>query len=99
MRKMNFKIEENKISLYNEESIEMGYVEFPYKDNLTVLITTTVVSKQFQGSGIGGRLLEELALELRKRNLKAYPICSYAKHWFSKHQEYDDIICPYTSAG
>ena len=86
---MNFKRTENQIALYSETGVLLAEVTFPYTDEThsTVEVDHTFVDASLRGQGIAGKLMDELADELKKRGLKAVPTCSYAVHWFEKHPE------------
>ncbi len=89
---MDFKHNENQIALYSETGELLAEITFPYVDETTVDINHTFVDSSLRGQGIAGKLMQELVEELKKRELKAVPTCSYAQMWFEKHVEYEDLI-------
>ncbi len=89
---MNFKHNENQIALYSEDGTLTAEITFPYIDNETVNINHAFVDSSLRGQGIAGKLMEELTADLKSRNLKAVPTCSYAAGWFEKHPEYQDLV-------
>lgn len=79
------------LSLINEEQIEVGYIQGKLlSDRLN--LEHTIVNENFQGLGLGSKLVE-LALEYAKiHQLKLVPICSYTKKYFTKHPEYKNLL-------
>ena len=91
---MDFKRNENQIALYSETGALLAEVTFPYTDvsHSAVEVDHTFVDASLRGQGIAGKLMIELADELKKRGLKAVPTCSYAVHWFEKHPEQAHLL-------
>ena len=91
---MDFKRNENQIALYSETGAILAEVTFPYTDEShnAVEVDHTFVDASLRGQGIAGKLMIELADELKKRGLKAVPTCSYAVHWFEKHPEQAHLL-------
>lgn len=91
---MDFKRNENQIALYSETGALLAEITFPYTDESrsAVEMDHTFVDASLRGQGIAGKLMIELADELKKRGLKAVPTCSYAVHWFEKHPEQAHLL-------
>ena len=89
---MNYIIEENRIYIKDEEEKCIAEVTFPYVKNSTVEINHTFVDERLRGQGIAGKLLNEVTKQLKERDLKAIPTCSYAIYWFEKHPEYKELL-------
>ena len=91
---MDFKRNENQIALYSETGALLAKITFPYTDESrsAVEVDHTFVDVSLRGQGIAGKLMIELADELKKRGLKAVPTCSYAVHWFEKHPEQAHLL-------
>lgn len=91
---MDFKRNKNQIALYSETGALLAEVTFPYTDESrsAVEVDHTFVDVSLRGQGIAGKLMIELADELKKRGLKAVPTCSYAVHWFEKHPEQAHLL-------
>lgn len=90
---MNFTYHENQILLYDKLGTIIAEVTFPDIDATTVDINHTFVDDSLRGQGVAGKLMEEVANQLRLKGKKAILTCSFAIHWFSKHQEeYQDIL-------
>ena len=45
-----------------------------------------------RGQGAAGRLVEAAVAQLRRRDMKAVPTCSYAQRWFQDHPEQGDLL-------
>ncbi|HHZ02767.1 MAG TPA: N-acetyltransferase [Tissierellia bacterium] len=88
---MDFKYENNRIYLENEKGQCTAEVTFPPIDEGKVNINHTYVAPALRGKGIADMLVRELALYLRKNNLKAIPTCSYAVDWFEKNPQFNDV--------
>ena len=91
---MDFKRNKNQIALYSETGALLAEITFPYTDESrsAVEVDHTFVDVSLRGQGIAGKLMIELADELKKRGLKAVPTCSYAVHWFEKHPEQAHLL-------
>ena len=91
---MDFKRNENQIAIYSETGALLAEITFPYTDESrsAVEVDHTFVDVSLRGQGIAGKLMIELADELKKRGLKAVPTCSYAVHWFEKHPEQAHLL-------
>ena len=89
---MEFKHESNRIFLENEDGKTIAEVTFPEVSDDKVNIDHTFVDGSLRGQGVADKLLTELAAELKSKNKKALPTCSYAVTWFEKHPEYHELI-------
>lgn len=45
-----------------------------------------------RGTGVAGRLMEEVMKEARRQKLKVIPICGYAAAWIRRHSQYEDLL-------
>lgn len=89
---MDFIYRSNQIALYDTEQKLTAEVTFPDVDDDTVNIDLTFVDDSLRGQGVAGKLIEAAAKELRARNKKAHLTCTYARGWFAKHPEYNDVL-------
>ncbi len=89
---MNFIYEENRIYLKDENNKLIAEITFPYVKDATVDINHTFVDESLRGQGVASKLLEAVIGQLKERNLKAIPTCSYAISWFEKHPEYKEFL-------
>lgn len=88
---MEFKHEENRIYLENENGKCIAEVTFPKVSENKVNVNHTFVDSTLRGQGVADKLLNALAQKLRKDNNKAVASCSYAIDWFEKHPEFKDV--------
>jgi predicted GNAT family acetyltransferase len=91
-RIMDFKSDNNKTWLENEEGKVVALLEYPEVRPGVVNLVHTEVDPSMNGQGIAGRLTEFVAKKLRDEGIKAELSCSYSIRWFSKHPEYADIL-------
>jgi predicted GNAT family acetyltransferase len=57
-----------------------------------VTFTHTLVLPDWEGKGIGSRLVRGALDDLRDRGLPAVPVCPYVAKWISRHPEYADLV-------
>lgn len=93
---MEFKHESNRIYMDNDQGATIAAVTFPDVKDHVVNINHTYVNDSLRGQGVAGKLMIEVAEQLRREGKKAILTCSYAVSWFNKNKEYDDIL---TSSG
>lgn len=84
---MNFTNEKNRI--YYKALAE---ITFPNIDENTVDINHTFVDSSLSGQGIASQLCKAAYQQIKSSHVKAIVTCSYAKHWFEKHPEYQDVL-------
>ncbi len=89
---MNFITETNRIYARDAEGRLLAEVTFPESAPGIVSIDHTFVDDSLRGQGVAGKLMETAATSLRATRRRAVPVCSYAVHWFEKHEEYADIL-------
>ena len=72
---MDFKRNENQIALYSETGALLAEVTFPYTDesHSAVEVDHTFVDASLRGQGIAGKLMIELADELKKKRTEGSP--------------------------
>ena len=88
---MDFKYEEHRIYLEDENGHIVAEITFPMVDEDTVNIDSTYVSSSLRGQGIASKLMEEAAKIIEKNNWKTYLDCSYARVWADKHPDKSHI--------
>lgn len=89
---MELQRETNRFWMKDDDGNMVAEVVFPEVEVGRVNIAHTEVDSSLQGQGIAGKLMEEVAKTLREDGRKAEPTCTYAKQWFSKHPEYNDVL-------
>lgn len=81
---MEFKIEENRIYLENNEGKVIAEIEFEKMENNKYNIYHTFVDESLRGQGIASKLVQMAVNEIRKRGGEPTATCSYAKAWLEK---------------
>lgn len=86
---MEFRTYKNRIVLVDDQELALAEIDFPAMEEEpgTVEITHTYVDESLRGKGLAGKLMARLITHLQQHGLKAYPRCSYAVTWFSRHPE------------
>lgn len=77
----------------NDNSEEIGrltYTIFPEDQKL--IISFVLVHPQFEGKGMGKRLVDEAIRFARENQLRIYPHCSYARSVMTRMNDVDDIL-------
>jgi len=67
----------------------MTYV---WSGNGHFIINHTEVADQYQGHGVGKKMVEKAVEFARENNCTIYPLCSFAQDIFDKNPSYDDVI-------
>lgn len=68
-----------------------GYVSYQPAQRLVVL-THTEVQPQYEGLGIGGRLVRAVLDDVRARGLHVLPLCPFVRSWLEDHPDYQDVV-------
>jgi predicted GNAT family acetyltransferase len=68
-----------------------GYLFYRERPGGLVLIHTEVVD-EFEGQGIGGRLVAAALDDIRGRGLSLTPLCRFAAGYIDRHPEYADLV-------
>ena len=87
---MEMKHEDNFINLYDGEKLA-GHIEYVVMENNVIDVIHTIVSEDYQGQGIAGKLFKELVTYVKTNNLKMIPTCSYIKHQIDKNPELNEL--------
>ncbi len=59
-----------------------------------VVFTHTQVDDDFEGRGVGSRLVRSALDDVRARGLLATPLCPFVAAFIADHQEYADLVAP-----
>lgn len=78
--------EKHTFTAYTDNDKQMGQIEYEPKAG-TLIATHTHVSADFQGQGIGVKLLDALVAYAISINATITPVCSYVQSAFQKHPE------------
>jgi uncharacterized protein len=68
-----------------------GLLFYRAREGELVLVHTEVAG-EFEGQGIGGRLVAGALDDIRARGLRIVPICPFVKAYLQRHPEYTDLI-------
>jgi uncharacterized protein len=64
-----------------------------YRDGDGVrVITHTEVGEEWEGHGLGSRLIAGALDDIRARGLSVTPICAFASAYIERHPEYQDLV-------
>jgi Predicted acetyltransferase len=74
---------------YSEDGRRIGEIEYEFdkNDDKRVHATHTYVDPEFEGQGIGGKLLKELVSWAEREGCTVVPVCSFVKAAFGKDPE------------
>jgi uncharacterized protein len=57
-----------------------------------IVFTHTVIHDQFEGQGLGGKLVSEALDRSRAAGLKVAPLCPFVAGYIERHPEYLDLV-------
>lgn len=75
-----------------EEGRSAGEIIYSRAGENKIIIEHTEVDSEFQGKGVGKKLVGKVAEYARENNLKIVPECSYAKKVMERSSEFEDIL-------
>jgi len=82
-------LDDNKFLAMDGE-VQGGYLSYTLEDkNMNIL--SIFVDPNYRNQSLAKKLLDECVEFVRKEEIKAVPICSYAARVFEKSNKYDDI--------
>lgn len=87
-------VRDNTATQRYEMALPDGAVAFvPYRrDNGVVTLPYSEVPPQFEGQGIGSRLVRGVLEDIRQRGERVVPLCSFIAQYIRRHPEYADLI-------
>ena len=74
-----------------EENGLPAWAEYRVRDN-RYLITHVKAEPPLRGTGAAGRLMQAIVDHARIQKLAIAPRCSYARSWFQRHPEAQDVL-------
>lgn len=89
---MVFQTTPNEILFLGDTGDVKGRVRMSDPQDGVIDIVETYVSPNDRGLGFAGRLMGRAAAYIKDSGNRAKLSCSYAKSWFAKHPEYQDIV-------
>ena len=57
-----------------------------------ILLPHVEADAALQGKGAAGRLMQDIVEHARAKGLVLEPRCSYARYWFERHPEAQDVL-------
>jgi predicted GNAT family acetyltransferase len=77
-----FEREENGLLAWANYRIRDGQYQIPHVE----------ADPPLRGTGAAGRLMQEIVEHARVQQLVIVPRCSYARAWFARHPEAQDVL-------
>ncbi len=75
-----------------EDGKEAGKMTYTWAGDSKFIIDHTEVSPEFNGKGVGKKLVMAAVDYARANNLKIIPLCPFAKSVFDKVEEIRDVL-------
>lgn len=75
-----------------EDGKEAGKVTYTWAGDDKFIIDHTEVNEEFNGKGVGKKLVMASIDYARNNNLKIIPLCPFAKSIFDKSEEVRDVL-------
>ena len=69
----------------------VGYLMYRTRDQVVTLIHTEI-AEQFEGRGLGERLVAGALDDIRERGLQIVPLCPFVAAYLRRHPEYADLV-------
>ncbi len=71
---------------------EAGRMTYSWAGNDKFIIDHTEVNPEFNGKGVGKKMVMEAIKYARENNIKILPLCPFAKSVFDKTPEIRDVL-------
>ena len=68
-----------------------GYLLYGSRPGLIALIHTEI-KPEFEGGGLGGKLVRGALDDARDRGMSVLPFCPFVNSWIERHPEYADLV-------
>jgi len=75
-----------------EEEKQAGKMTYTWAGDSKFIIDHTEVNEEFNGKGVGKKLVMAAVEYARANNLKIIPLCPFAKSVFDKVEEIHDVL-------
>lgn len=86
-------IQNNKLSLINEQNEVIGFVTFPFYQEGVVIIDHTFVDPNYRGQNNAHNIIIAALDHIRSNNLKVVASCPFVIKFLERNKEkYQDII-------
>lgn len=83
---------ENHIIFIKEDDNMVAYITFPLVEKGVVNVNHTFTHPSKRGQGLAKKLMDELYVHLKEKELKVIPSCSYAEMYFRRFDDKQDIL-------
>jgi predicted GNAT family acetyltransferase len=83
--------EQSRYEARTEDDKVAGILMYKLADRLLV-VTHTEVGLDYEGQGVGGRLVRDMLDDVRRRDLHVLPLCPFTKSWLERHPDYQDQV-------
>jgi len=74
------------------EGRKVALMTFVFAGADKIIIDHTEVSPEFNGKGLGKKLIEKAVEVARQKKWTIIPLCPFAKKTFEKNPEYNDVL-------
>jgi predicted GNAT family acetyltransferase len=68
-----------------------GFLQYRLHPGLVELVHTEI-DEEFEGRGLGGRLISFALNDARARGLAVLPFCPFANDYIQRHRQYVDLV-------
>lgn len=75
-----------------EDGKQAGLMTYTWAGDTKFIIDHTEVNADFNGKGVGKKLVMSAVAYARENNLKIIPLCPFAKSVFDKTEEIRDVL-------
>ena len=75
-----------------EDGKQAGKMTYTWAGDSKFIIDHTEVNEEFNGKGVGKKLVMEAVEYARANNLKIIPLCPFAKSVFDKVEDIHDVL-------
>ncbi|WP_303317176.1 GNAT family N-acetyltransferase [Flavivirga abyssicola] len=79
-------------SIAKENSKKVGVMTYSIPDSDFIIIDHTEVEPEFNGKGVGKKMLYKIVEMTREKNLKIIPLCPFANAMFKKLEDIRDVL-------
>lgn len=83
--------EQSRYEARTDNGVVAGFLMYKLADRILV-VTHTEVEPEYEGQGVGGRLVQAVLDDVRRRGLHVLPICPFTKAWIERHPDYQDLV-------
>ncbi|MDC6366211.1 MULTISPECIES: GNAT family N-acetyltransferase [Flavobacteriaceae] len=86
---------ENKgFAIAREDGKKAGLMSYSIPGSDFIIIDHTEVEQEYNGKGVGKKLLYKIVEMAREKNLKILPLCPFANAMFKKLEDIQDVLKP-----